>query len=65
LSARKPSARRSRIQIRRQSPSNHTLRQIAGDGNGHSADSGDDESAPPHSLRMQIAMHSRQRLYAY
>lgn len=71
LSARNLNARSSSTHIRKQSSSirPHSFgsddRHSAGIGDGHSADNGDDEFAPPRSLRMQIAVHSRQRLYAY
>lgn len=53
---------RNRNSIRRSS--RHTRARNAGSDDGHSADN-DDEFAPLRSLRMQKAIHSRQRLYAY
>jgi hypothetical protein len=70
LSARKSSAQNlssqsSKTQIRKKSLGPLTPGLAAGNGGRNSADNGDDEFALPRSLQMQIAMHSRQRLYAY
>ena len=65
LSARSLSARSSSTHFRRQSSRTRIAESAGGNGVGHSADNGDDEFAPPRSMQMPKALHSRQRLYAY
>jgi hypothetical protein len=70
LSARQPNAhnlssRSSKTQIREQSSTPRPPGYAAGDNDRNNADNGDDEFALLRSSQMLIAMHSRQRLYAY
>jgi hypothetical protein len=70
LSARKSSAQNlssqsSKTQIRKKSLGPLTPGLAAGNGGRNSADNGVDEFAPPRSMQMQKAPHSRQGLYAY
>jgi hypothetical protein len=65
LSSRSSSSRSSSFQTRKQNSATHIPGYSAGNDGWNSVDSVDDEFAPLRSMQMQIAMHSRQRLYAY